>query len=501
MRVIYTECSGAIWLRIAELAAERHGWTPVYWTAGEQDIAQIRSAFPDSVVQAGVDAARGVVAPEAVGWPQPAIDSDLLENLAAHESIALHMMDRMDPDGHSFIHDERRRHYYDVLRYWSGVLDRLSPDLIVFSMSPHIVYDYVLYALARHRGIATVMFDRIGLAGYVYATQEIGGLPVAALANDTRTLGSHFSEFLSRSSQGGAAAVPANFKKKLQRFAMKENATPGLPRGLWFEVLRAGYLLKRFGIGPVQNSYIKQPDHQPAQSRPNALQLASGRFRAQFSKWRLRGRLEKLALLPDVGVNYVLLALHYQPERAAVPLGGSLGDQTLIVDLLAKSIPQDWQLVVKEHPWQLQPFSRGETQRSDDFYERVTRYPNVRLLPANATVGDYLEKARAVATITGSVGWQALCLGVPALVFGAAWYRKCPGVFEVRSGADIRRAVVQIDGGFRASAKEIEQFLIEIEQSCVAGFLEPDLEDVSGLSAESVASGMADLLVKASEQR
>jgi capsule polysaccharide export protein KpsC/LpsZ len=132
--------------------------------------------------------------------------------------------------------------------------------------------------------------------------------------------------------------------------------------------------------------------------------------------------------------DYVFLALHYQPERATVPLGGVFGDQTLIVDMLAKTLPKDWKLYVKEHPWQLQPFGWGEMQRTQEFYDTIAGYPNVVLVSRDVETSELVSGSKAVATVTGSVGWDALCSGIPVLVFGAAWYRDCAGVtkFPVR---------------------------------------------------------------------
>jgi len=503
MRVIYAECAGEIWRQVARLAAEHHGWQPVYWTAAPEDIAAIRRQFPDAIAHAGVEAARAIPPPEAAGWPLPALGADLLQTMAVHESITLQMMDRMDPEGRSFSHEERRRHYYDLLRYWLAVLERLRPDLIVHSISPHIVYDYVLYALARAKGIATVMLDRHGLPGWVFATRGIDEPAVGLAEQLARPCGTAlsppFQAFLEASCEGGRGAVPANFQKKLRRHGLSRSS-PTSHVSLWrafaFELHRTAYLLKQHGLRSVERTYAKLPNKRPAESRPNALQLGILRLGAQSAKRRLRRHLARLAKPATNGIPYVLLALHYQPERATLPMGGAFGDQTLIVDLLAKAMPKGWELWVKEHPWQLQPFSRGETQRSDEFYERIARNPNVRLLPEHVEAAELIDAARAVATITGSIGWQALCREIPVLVFGAAWYRACPGAFPVRSPIDAEKAISAVSNGFRVEAYAVKRFLAAVQEVCVPGFLEPAVEDIAGLSIDAAAPAMAGLLAK-----
>jgi hypothetical protein len=85
------------------------------------------------------------------------------------------------------------------------------------------------------------------------------------------------------------------------------------------------------------------------------------------------------------------------------------GDQTLIVDMLAKTLPKDWKLYVKEHPWQLQPFGWGEMQRTQEFYDTIAGYPNVVLVSRDVETSELVSGSKAVATVTGSVGWDALC--------------------------------------------------------------------------------------------
>ncbi|WP_374468635.1 hypothetical protein, partial [Ferrovibrio sp.] len=431
---------------------------------------------------------RGIPASGCRDWPQPALSADLLEAMAPAESIALHMMDRMD-SGNSFSHEERRRHFHHLLRYWLGVIQRCKPDLIVFSIAPHIVYDYVLYALANHLGIQTAMFERIGLPGWVYPIRQIFDLPSTMHPHSQPRqvpLNPAFADYLRRSSLGGHTAVPPNFQKKLTRFKLDKNSNPGLLAGLWFETRRAAYTLKRYGLGPVTNTYIKLANR-PLRQFPTAIDMTLVRLKGLLRKRRLKQRLVQFWQPVDLSRPYVFLALHYQPERATVPMGGMLGDQTLIVDIIAKALPPDWLLYVKEHPWQLQPFSRGEMQRNDAFYEQIASHANVRLVDPALTTPALIEQARAVATVTGSAGWQALCRGIPALIFGAAWYRSCPGAHCIRSVAEAKAAFAT---SRQPSADATEAFLRQVQSSCIPGTLEPAVEHVERPDISHFASSM-----------
>ena len=54
----------------------------------------------------------------------------------------------------------------------------------------------------------------------------------------------------------------------------------------------------------------------------------------------------------------------------------------------------------------------------------------MRYLPIGVPTLELIAKSRAVATITGTAGWEALQMGKPVICFGYAWYRSFPGVFR-----------------------------------------------------------------------
>ena len=79
-------------------------------------------------------------------------------------------------------------HFHRLVAYWTAVFDRLRPDVLFMITAPHVVYDYVAYALARRRGIRTVLFEYVGTnLGLVMAIDQFdaasaayGGIPATA---------------------------------------------------------------------------------------------------------------------------------------------------------------------------------------------------------------------------------------------------------------------------------------------------------------------------------
>ena len=126
---------------------------------------------------------------------------------------------------------------------------------------------------------------------------------------------------------------------------------------------------------------------------------------------------------PEAGQRFVLFPLHYQPEASTCVCAQKYENQLFFIDSLAKSLPSGTLLYVKEHYAVL---GHRETQ----FYKALGRYPNVVLIDPWENTRGLIRASEAVATLTGTAGWEAMLLRKPVLVGGNAFYQNAPGVFK-----------------------------------------------------------------------
>jgi hypothetical protein len=80
--------------------------------------------------------------------------------------------------------------------------------------------------------------------------------------------------------------------------------------------------------------------------------------------------------------------------------------------------------------------------------------------------------------------------GVPALLFGEAWYKGCDGVYTVRSTEDCRAALTQIAAGARPNRDAVRLFLRLAEETAVEAFLN---DDDAAIARIDVATNVATL--------
>jgi capsule polysaccharide export protein KpsC/LpsZ len=123
---------------------------------------------------------------------------------------------------------------------------------------------------------------------------------------------------------------------------------------------------------------------------------------------------------------------------------------------------------VKEHPAQLREFDHyNYLGRDRSFYERLSRLPRVRFAPTNFDHFELLDGALLVASVNGTVGWEAVVRRKPTIVFGEAWYQNAPGVCRIKTDTDCAAAIERIlQNEVRIDNEMIDRFLDEFLGCC-----------------------------------
>ena len=103
-------------------------------------------------------------------------------------------------------------------------------------------------------------------------------------------------------------------------------------------------------------------------------------------------------------------------------------NQINLVETIAKSIPINYVLYVKEHP-----FQKHKSWRSIDDYKKIKNIPNVRFLHPNVNAQEVLEKSQGVITISGATGFEALFYHIPIIMFGDEYYDKLSMVTKIKT--------------------------------------------------------------------
>ena len=471
-RVFFLECAGEFWLEAAQLLQDERHWQILLWAAGGKFVRSLKRAFPQAQVIDTVGAVRGQLPLPLASWARP-VDAALLAEIGPHQTAALKMMDRLD-GALDFNPRLRQRHLHRLLGQWAGILDHLRPELVVFSEPPHVVYDYLVYALCLGRGIATVMFP----ANPVFPWMA---LPSATVEFASPRLNKAHAACLSQPDPGALpldlralaymtqAALPPDQARLNPYVADRLGGKQGLAACLdwarrWQDPRTWPQGLRSQLFDPAPPTYEKQAGRLP--ELPFSSGLAWRRAEARGRRWRrrLKKTYDRLCSDPDLSQPYIYVALHYQPEQTTSPSGGVYVHQDLMVGLLASHLPSGWKIYVKEHGLQFAA-RRGHFGRGPEFYRDLAALPGVQLVPAEYSGFALMDQARAVATVTGTTGFEALCRSKPVLLFGSVWYQTCQGVLPAATGEQLAQSLTRVQNGFTPQPDKLRAFVAAFHQA------------------------------------
>jgi hypothetical protein len=354
--------------------------------------------------------------------PQLALDDDTVdENLR-------YLLDR---ERHFDNQYEVTRWRSELLCYAQQILDESRTDAFLLADVPHSALSYAIYAVARQRGIATLYF-RSGPAPHLFGFSSRLGESMAEFAqggtsvDSTSGLAEKFVDRLRRSYDD---AAPESMRQQFRTRTLTGRAKSVLRERPWELATRQGWR----------------------------------KARADVERRTLRSSYERLARQGPLPEHFAALFLHLQPERSTVPEGGTWAQQWLIAHALAAGLPPDHRLLVREHP---STFLTGpRLVRTEESYTAMLRIPRVELVSSEVDPFALIDAAHCVATVTGSVGLEAVARGTPMLAFGDATYLGCPGVHAVTSPDTVAPALERALREPAPVASSVVEYLEEMERS------------------------------------
>lgn len=512
MNVIYNTCYADPWLQVAISLQREYGFNPVYWNGYHDDNSEdlIKTHFPTALYHRYYDAWKGVF-PDPVHslYAESHIELDFLKKYAYFELQTLKMMDRMDITGHGFSFIERQRHYRNFVKYWSGCIGLLKPELVISAVVPHRVYDYVLYLLCHHHGIPYISFRSSIFKGRI--------VPLT----DVSTIGNIFDAEYKKCYQNASGAkelwtqidsnIYETYLKVQKSYAegqpeymhfhysthKKNDGFAALFKTLLSDIRKQkklyfgseGQLLK--GI----NYYHKHPLKSIENSRFSFVSYSRLKLKTNNYKKSLKKYYHSKAVVPDYEKPYVILPLHYQPEMTSNPSGDIFVDQMLCVDVLDKHLPPDFTIYVKEHPVQFQAHREGHTSRIKEFYDDLLRYKRVKLVPLNIDSFTLIRNSIAIATVTGTAGWEGMVLGKPVIIFGLAWYEKYSGVLRITDD-DSASAIPAFIENYVFDEKNLAAYLAAFDAVAVKAYFYKGLKQKMNQSEQECVENLKKAVIK-----
>ncbi len=465
---------------------EKEGNPVVYFVGAPTDKTRASGATFHSYIDAG----KAIPAPTVDPSQFEPMGKDTIRKLYHVESIVLTMMNRFfDP----LCVDERRRIYYEMLRYWRGVLLTFTPDAVIFPNMPHFVYDYILYELAHLLGIKTILFDDTRFPGRLLMFTDFEQLTQAlktelaradGRSKSARTLAEDIREYYEPRSRRDFNAIPSYIEYQKKKYTLWQFNLP------WVSIKKSLRDLSFVQKAPRYIGWL---------FREKSIPLARTAYTHLSYPFLSNLKKEYTALErpPDFSKRFVYFPLQMQPEKTTSPQGNMFVDQLLALETVSAAVPAGVSIYVKEHPLQWLRFGiRFNSSRYRGYYARIARMKNVMLIPLYSNSYQLINKSIAVSAVTGSAGWEAALRGKPSIIFGTVWYQDCPGVFSVFDTESCRQAFETIRNGYVVGEQRVISYLHCFERVTIRAFIAPTAGRVSTVSKEECMRNISEAVIQ-----
>lgn len=318
-----------------------------------------------------------------------------LRYMDAHFAVFCRLFNRQDTRYQSYRYFTLESAYMSLMQHLYRHLKEDTPDAVVFSYCPHSPSPFVMYHLCKWLNITTIILRESHFPGKIcYFTQ--------------------LEDF------GTFEHVPALYPEDTFEIPEGHNVT-------WYLYEQADF----YKPASLKDKLIRVLKQYPfVRTFGDALRFDGFPFKTflhPFSRYsRLKHYSKTLASITsptvDLDRNYVYFALNYQPELTTTLFGSDFQDMAYALESLSALIPNDWVVYAKEHPRQ------SDYQREPALMARMAALKNVVFVPKDMPSLDLIKHAQFNATVSGSTGWESICGGKPALVFGLPWYLSFPGI-------------------------------------------------------------------------
>jgi len=133
---------------------------------------------------------------------------------------------------------------------------------------------------------------------------------------------------------------------------------------------------------------------------------------------------------------FVYFPMHVEPERSTLLAAPFYTNQIEVIRHIAKSIPIDHTLLVKEHPSQ-----ELREWRKISEYKQIIDIPNVKLIHPTVKSDELMKMSSLIISIGGTSAFEAVFYRKPSIVFTDVGYEQLPSVIRVSNIEDLPKKI------------------------------------------------------------
>ena len=154
---------------------------------------------------------------------------------------------------------------------------------------------------------------------------------------------------------------------------------------------------------------------------------------------------------------FVYFPLQLEPERSLQVTAPFYSDQIEVIRNIAKSLPIDYKLCIKEHPAQ-----EMQGWHSIPYYKEILEMPNVEMYHPSVSNEEMIKKCSLVITISGTAGLEGVIFQKPVITFADTNYSEILSIHRIKNLEELP-STIQLMLQTKPELNDLKNYLTKIE--------------------------------------
>lgn len=340
---------------------------------------------------------------------------------------------------HKFSKNEILSIIYHTIKFLIEYLEKIKPDIVIMQTAGENVSNFLLYKIAKKLGIQILMVNTVHIHDKFVISDNLIG----------REISNEYSKIITTYDNSNSV-YGENFIKNQSLYESVK--------------VQSDFLFDNSNYSQKFKHYLKRMNDDPEPIYQNYGKSKSKMLKAKYEIPSMVKKRENFLFANCINQiedeNFLYFPLHTEPEAKILATAPFFTDQINIVENVARSIPIDQVLYVKEHPGQ-----RLKFWRSIEDYERIFALQNVKLIHPDFNSQELIAKSNAIISIMGSTGFEALFYKKPVFLFSDEYYDVLSMVKKVQDITQLPEIIKNHLKNFKFSHLELNA-LMDATDSC-----------------------------------
>jgi hypothetical protein len=345
-------------------------------------------------------------------------------------------------DFHKFSKNEILSIVENSITFFVNILETFEPDLVLMQQPGENISNLLLYRITQKIGIQTLMPNLLYMHNKIVISDNI----------DSKEISNKFNN-LKNESNNSSKIYDENFLKT-NSFVKSMDVILSFNFDSKNLFQKMKYYIKRLWNEP-EPLYLNKGK--------TRLKIFKNRIQSHFKIKNRKNFLDSNSVKSINQKNFFYFPLQGEPESIVLLKSPFYSDIITLIENIAKSIPIDSTLYVKEHPIQKEKFYRPV-----NVYQKIIDIPNVKLIHPDVNSQELISKSQAVFCLAGATGFEALFHKKPVILFSNEYYDVHSMIYKVEKFSELSTLVTQAIQNTKFSNNELHALISASENISIS---------------------------------